>query len=55
MITQNGEPSLDDLLSDGAARLLMAADGVQEGALRELIGAVMQARHDDAERPADRQ
>jgi hypothetical protein len=40
------ELSLDDLLGDGATQLLMAADGVHEGAIRQLIDAVIKARHD---------
>jgi hypothetical protein len=48
----NAEPSLDELLSDFAARLLMAADGVQEGALRAHLRAVMKAR--EAVHPARR-
>jgi hypothetical protein len=43
-ITCNAEPSLDELLRDDTVRLLMAADGVQEGALRALLGVVKKAR-----------
>jgi|HubBroStandDraft_1064217.scaffolds.fasta_scaffold17683_2 hypothetical protein len=51
-ITCNAEPSLDELLSDDTVRLLMAADGVQEGALRALLGVVKKARQDaDPRRP----
>ena len=42
----NAEPSLDELLGDDTVRLLMAADGVQEGALRALLGVVKKARQD---------
>jgi hypothetical protein len=42
----NAEPSLDELFGDCATRLLMAADGVHEGAVRALIDAVMQARRE---------
>ena len=41
-----GEPSLDDLLGDGATHLLMAADGVHEAAIRALIEAVIEARRE---------
>jgi hypothetical protein len=45
-IACNAEPSLDELLRDDTIRLLMAADGVQEGALRALLGVVKKARND---------
>jgi|HubBroStandDraft_1064217.scaffolds.fasta_scaffold451068_1 hypothetical protein len=45
ILGHNNEASLDDLLGDGATQLLMAADGVHEGAIRELIDAVIEARN----------
>ena len=38
------EPSLDELLRDGAARLLMSSDGVEEAGIRALLASVNQAR-----------
>lgn len=38
------EPRLDELLEDSAMRLLMARDGVDEAALRRLLGRVTHAR-----------
>jgi hypothetical protein len=55
------EPSLEELLRDDTLRLMMAADGVQEGALRALLAAAKKARQGvDATpfplaTPADRQ
>lgn len=46
MIGLKGEPSLEELLNDGAARLLMAADGIHEGTVRELIETVIEARRE---------
>lgn len=38
------EPNLDELLDDAAMRLLMARDGVDEAALRRLVGSLASAR-----------
>ena len=38
------EPSLDEVLADGAVRQLMAKDGVSESALRALIGTIRRKR-----------
>jgi hypothetical protein len=38
------EPTVDELLEDAPTRALMARDGVQESAVRELLKRVMQAR-----------
>ncbi|HWI27943.1 MAG TPA: hypothetical protein VN668_13300 [Stellaceae bacterium] len=38
------EPSLDELLEDGAMRLLMASDQVEEAQLRALLDGVLDAR-----------
>ena len=38
------EPTVEDLLADRAMRLLMARDGVQEQALRELLDKVRRSR-----------
>jgi hypothetical protein len=38
------EPSLDELLADCATRLLMKSDGVEEVALRRLLGSIGTAR-----------
>ena len=38
------EPTLDELLADNAARLLMASDGVKEHAIRDLLARVTHAR-----------
>ena len=38
------EPSLAELLDDPLVQLLMTADGVEEAALRNLIGTIRQAR-----------
>lgn len=38
------EPTLNELLDDAVIRLLMASDGVQEGALRELLAKVQRRK-----------
>jgi hypothetical protein len=45
------EPSLDELLADPAARILMRRDGVTESQVRAVIGAAQRARA-AAPRPA---
>jgi len=46
------EPSLDEVLADGAVRQLMARDGVSETALRALIGSIHRQRPGAADRTA---
>jgi hypothetical protein len=37
MYTRNDEPSVEELLSDEAARLLMARDGLNDAIVRALV------------------
>ena len=46
------EPSLDELLGDPAARLLMRRDGVDEAMLRELLARLGARRAAAPEQPA---
>ena len=46
------EPRLDELLGDSAMQLLMARDGVDEAALRQLLGTVATSRQGAHEGPA---
>ena len=45
------EPRLDELLGDSAMQLLMARDGIDEAALRQLLGTVATSRQGAHEGP----
>lgn len=53
MYTRNDEPSVEELLTDEAARLLMARDGLSDAIVRALVRDV-QRRLGEGRRPPER-